>query len=67
MNARNAGVMIYTVGFSVSGDPIDQQGIDMLKTCAGSPDRAFIANDSAQIISAFQKIAQNIGGVRFTQ
>lgn len=65
-NARNAGVRIYTIGFSVSSDPIDQQGIDMLKACAGSPGQAFVANDATSIVAAFQEIAQGLSKLRLT-
>jgi len=67
-NARAAPskILIYTIGFSVSSDPIDQQGIDMLRACAGSSDRAFIANDSNALVDVFRKIAQDISGLRLT-
>jgi hypothetical protein len=60
-------VVVYTIGFSVATDPIDQQGIDMLKTCAGDPSRAFVANDAKGIVDAFQKIADSIAGLKLTQ
>jgi hypothetical protein len=59
-NAATAGVTIYTIGFSVPGDLIDAQGLAMLRTCAGSPDRAFEANDGSALITAFGKIAEDI-------
>jgi hypothetical protein len=62
-----SNVQIYTIGFSDPIDPIDQQGLDLLKTCAGSQDRTFVANDSAALITAFQKIADSIGSLRLTQ
>jgi hypothetical protein len=65
--AAPSNVTVYTIGFSVPVDPIDQQGIDMLKTCAGSPSRAFIANDAQGIVDVFQKIADAIAGVKLTQ
>ena len=67
-NARAAplNVVIYTIAFSVPNDPIDQQGLDLLKTCAGVPTRAFVANDSNALLSVFQQIAQDIGGLRLT-
>lgn len=66
-NAKAAGISIYTIGFSVPSDPIDTQGISLLKACATSSSQAFIANDSSTLISAFNQIAQSIGALRLTQ
>jgi Flp pilus assembly protein TadG len=65
----NAGkkVLIYTIGFSVATDPIDQQGLKLLSDCAGASDRAIVANDADGLIKAFQKIAKSIGTLRLTQ
>jgi hypothetical protein len=65
--ATDAGVLVYTIGFSVTTDPIDQQGLKLLADCAGSSDRTFVANDADSLIAAFQKIAQGIGKLRITQ
>jgi von Willebrand factor type A domain len=64
--ANAAGVTIYTVGFSVPSDPIDQQGQDLLKTCAGSSDRFFMAQDGDALKSAFDAIAKKLTKVRLT-
>ncbi|MET7243534.1 TadE/TadG family type IV pilus assembly protein [Methylobacterium sp. EM32] len=64
--ADPANVAIYTIGFSVSSDPIDQQGIDLLKACA-SQNQYFQANDSSSLIGAFNAIAASIGRLRLTQ
>ena len=66
-NAKAAGISIYTIGFSVPSDPIDNQGIGLLKGCASAPSQAFVANDSSSLISAFNQIAQSIGALRLTQ
>jgi Flp pilus assembly protein TadG len=65
-NARNAGVIIYTIGFSVSGDPIDTQGLKVLKDCAGNDSQSFVATDASTIDSVFQKIAESIGQLRLS-
>ena len=65
-NAKAAGVMVYTVGFSVSSDPIDAAGLDLLRNCATSNSTAFVANNSSQIVSVFQEIARNLGSLRLT-
>lgn len=65
--ASEPNAVIYTIGFSVPSDPIDQQGIKMLRDCAGSPERAFVANDSQSIIDVFQKIGDRIAGLKLTE
>jgi hypothetical protein len=65
-NARAAGVVIFTVGFSVPGDVIDQQGLDLLRDCAGNSTRFFVASDAAAINDVFQQIAQSIGRLRLS-
>ncbi|MGX7707440.1 pilus assembly protein TadG-related protein [Methylobacterium sp. Gmos1] len=64
--ADPAKVSVYTIGFSVSSDPIDAQGIDLLKTCA-SPNQYFQANDGNSLIGAFNAIAASIGKLRLTR
>ncbi len=64
--AAPANIAIYTIGFSVSSDPIDAQGINLLKTCA-SQNQYFQANDSSSLIGAFNAIAVSIGKLRLTQ
>ena len=66
-NAKNAGVTIYTIGFSISSDPIDSQGLNLLRTCASSTSNFYQASDSTSIIAAFQSIAQRIQSLRLTQ
>ena len=66
-NAKAAGVTVYTVGFSVSSDPIDATGLDLLKKCASSPQMAYVANNSSTIVTVFEEIAKSIGGLRLTQ
>src|SRR3954469_23129548 len=65
-NAAAAGVVIYSVGFSVPSDPIDQKGLDLLKTCAGSPDRFFLAQDGNSLGDAFAAIAKRLAKLRLT-
>jgi Flp pilus assembly protein TadG len=65
--ASPSKLQIYTIGFSVPSDPIDQQGLTLLQNCAGSTDRAFVANDSNALVSVFQQIANSIGSLRLTQ
>ena len=66
-NARAAGVTIYTIGFSGTYDPIDQQGKDLLTACAGSPTRAFLTGSASGLQSAFAEIGDQIGKLRLTR
>lgn len=63
-NARAAGVVIYTIGFSTAGNPIDAPGKQLLKDCAGMPERYFEATDANSINQVFGQIAQSIGRLR---
>ncbi|MDB5649502.1 MAG: hypothetical protein JWL62_1022 [Hyphomicrobiales bacterium] len=65
-NARTAGVIIYTIGFSVSTDPIDSQGLQLLRDCAGNTSRSFVANNSTSLITTFAHIGSNIGTLRIS-
>lgn len=66
-NARAAGVTIYTIGFSGTYDPIDQQGKDLLTDCAGNATRAFFTNSASGLESAFAQIGDQIGKLRLTR
>ena len=59
--------MIYTVGFSVAGAPIDAGGLDLLKKCASSESKAYVANNGAQFAAAFEEITRQLGTVRLSQ
>ncbi|AWN34737.1 pilus assembly protein TadG-related protein [Methylobacterium radiodurans] len=66
-NAKAAGISIYTIGFSVPADPIDQQGLNLLSSCASATNQFFVANDANGLITAFNQIASSIGSLRLTQ
>ncbi|GLS45009.1 pilus assembly protein [Methylobacterium brachythecii] len=66
-NAQSTGISIYTIGFSVSSDPIDAQGKTLLSNCASAPGQAYVANTSADLIQAFDNIAKSIGALRLSQ
>jgi Flp pilus assembly protein TadG len=63
-NAKSKGIIIYTVGFSVSSDPIDQQGQNLLKSCATDDAHAFIAKDANSLSDAFNQIGIGMGKLR---
>jgi Flp pilus assembly protein TadG len=68
-NAKAApnNVMIYTVGFSVSSDPIDSAGLSLLRNCATSPTMAYVANNSDAIVTVFEEIQRAITGLRLAR
>ena len=66
-NAKKAGVTIYTVGFATSGDPIDNEGLAVLRNCATSPANAYTASNSQDIVTKFQQIAASITNLRLSQ
>lgn len=58
--AKNAGVTIYTVVFNHTGYLTTQQQTDaqnLLKSCASSTSKSYVATDSATLSSAFSAIA----------
>jgi Mg-chelatase subunit ChlD len=63
-NAKAQGIRVYTVGFSVSTDPIDADGLALLQNCATSTSMAYVANNSAEIVAVFEDIARNVTSVR---
>jgi hypothetical protein len=63
-NAKAKGIIIYTVGFSVSSDPIDTQGQNLLQACATDKAHAFIANDGNSLVDAFNQIGIGMGKLR---
>jgi hypothetical protein len=63
-NAKSKGVVIYTVGFTVSSDPIDSQGKALLQSCATDAAHAYIATDASSLADAFNQIGAGIGKLR---
>ncbi len=66
-NMKAANVVIYSVAFSTPGDAIDASGQALIKNCATSADKYFLASDTASLNSAFAAIAQGIGALRITR
>jgi hypothetical protein len=65
-NAKAAGVQVYTIGFSIPNDPIDQEGINTLSQCASQASMAYVATDGNQIVNIFGAIGTQLGKVRLT-
>ncbi len=61
--AKEAGVKVYTVGFSVKSGDVDKV---LLEKCATSPSMAYIASNASQIQTVFEEIAASIGTLRLT-
>jgi hypothetical protein len=66
-SASPSNIVIYTVGFSTPSDPIDSQGLDLLRNCAGSKDRFFVANDASGLMNAFASIQKGLSGLKLTR
>jgi Flp pilus assembly protein TadG len=66
-NAKAKNVIVYTVGFSTPTDPIDDQGLDLLKNCSSGEGYNFVANDATSLTSAFDRISKSIGALRLTK
>lgn len=65
-NAKNAGIEIFTIGFSTKNDPIDEQGLALMKACATNDEHYFKAEDSIQLDAAFASIGIGLGKLRLS-
>jgi Flp pilus assembly protein TadG len=59
-NAKNAGIEVYTVAFSISNAPIDTQGKTVLQSCASDSSHYFLATDGTQLNTFFTSIGQSV-------
>lgn len=66
-NAKAAGLEIFTIGFSTPSDPIDKQGLDLMKACATNPEHYFAAENASQLNAAFEAIGTGLGKLRLSQ
>lgn len=57
-NMKAAGITIYTIGFQVDSNL--SHAVDLFHNCASSPDKAIAANTGAEMIAAFQQIANTV-------
>lgn len=62
-NARAEGITIYTIAFQVQ----DASARQILNQCASEQRMAFESNNNAELIAAFQLIAQDITRLRLAQ
>lgn len=61
---KNNGIVVYTVGFGLRAG---SSAANIMSYCASGPDKAYLATDSAALISAFANIARSISALRLTQ
>ena len=61
---NRARVVVYTVGFDIASDANAQT---LLNGCASDPTKAYLASNGAQLLAAFQDIANNIAQLRVTK
>ena len=59
--ARDAGIIVYTIGFEVT-----QHSADVLRDCASSPSHFYLV-EGIEITDAFQAIARQIDQLKLTQ
>ena len=58
---KAAGIIVYTVGFDLAGDPNAQA---LMAGCATDAAHAYLATTGADLTAAFQEIGQNIASLR---
>ncbi|WP_141659640.1 Tad domain-containing protein [Chelatococcus sp. XZ-Ab1] len=72
-NAKEKGIIVYTVAFSTPDAPISKAGLSLLTSCASvdptdsSHRLAYIAATPDEIIAVFEEIARNIGALRIAE
>jgi len=66
-DAKSAGIEILTIGFSTPTDPIDAQGLSVLKACATNDGHYFKAEDAARPNAAFSQIGIGLGSLRLSE
>jgi Flp pilus assembly protein TadG len=65
-NAKAQGIEIFTIGFSIPTDPIDQEGLTLLQNCATNADHYYTAASADQLNGAFIKIGTALGHLRLS-
>jgi Flp pilus assembly protein TadG len=65
-NAKAQGIEIFTIGFSVPIDPIDQQGLTLLQSCATNSDHYYTAANASDLNAVFASIGMGLGKLRLS-
>jgi Flp pilus assembly protein TadG len=60
-NAKAAGITVYTIAFRLESDPTT---LSLLRGCASSTDKAYLASDGQALIAIFQTIGREISALR---
>jgi len=60
VNAKAAGILIYTVQVNTGGDPLQ----NVLKDCASDPSKFFLLTSASQLVATFQQIATALSNLR---
>jgi hypothetical protein len=66
-HAKSAGIEVFTIGFSTSTDRIDQQGLELLQSCATNPEHYYAVENASQLNAAFSSIGLGLGKLRLSQ
>lgn len=59
-NAKNAGVEVYTIAFSIPNAPIDAQGKTVLQSCASDTGHYMVATNGTELADFFSNIGASI-------
>lgn len=59
-NAKNAGIIVYTIGFELH----DGETRNLLKNCASDKNKAYIADNGSELIATFDNIAKELSALR---
>jgi hypothetical protein len=63
-NIKEAGIMLFTVGFQVGANPA---AAAFMQSCATSPQHAYLPATGAELKDSFMKIAQDITELRLSR
>ena len=68
-NAKAAGINIYTVGFEINADTVDDPdtALALLMACASEEDMYHDAQDESALLAAFSAIGDDITLLRISQ
>ncbi|MEM6711308.1 MAG: pilus assembly protein TadG-related protein, partial [Pseudomonadota bacterium] len=61
-NAKEAGIIVYTVTFD-----LDSDGQELWNTCATSEDFAYHVDSASELVGAFETIAESVGELRLSK
>jgi Flp pilus assembly protein TadG len=65
-NIKAAGIVIYTVGFDISGSDA-ATALGVLENCASSTDKFYKADDDEELLSVFNAIGNSISNLHLTK